>query len=269
VQVDPEVRDGDGGDVPAGDGHDFLTSAEPPAQAPPPAKEYPFSVVDVLATSLRVTRRNFVAFFVLSCVLEIPMMLVHLVDTRQDKLLALLVGMVAIALNIAVVTYGVIMELTGSRPSTRTCIKTGFDQIGSVLGVSLVSTLLIFGAALLLFVPGVIASLAYFVVVPVAVVERVGIGGALRRSRELTRDRKGDLFLLLALTAGLSVGITLVARNELTHDAALAWLAGTRPLARMFVSVMTAVAYVELRKLRDGLEVPELATAMARFRKSR
>lgn len=35
----------------------------------------------------------------------------------------------------------------------------------------------------------------------------------------------------------------------------------------MYFAVAVAVTYFELRKLRDGISVPELATAFARIRK--
>jgi hypothetical protein len=241
--------------------------ADAVAATTPPKPKYPFSVLRVLATALRVTKHNFVPFFLLACVLELPVILLQLGGATEDVLLALLVQIVMNALMQAVVVYGVIMELQGSRPSTRTCIATGFAQVGRVLGVTFVSTLAMAGAMLLLVVPGIIVALMFYVIVPVTLVEGLGIRAAMKRSRELTHGRKGDLFLILIVGAVIGIPIELFAQSELSHTAALVWRALGSALTTMFFAVTVGVAYFELRKLRDGTHVPELATAFARVRK--
>jgi hypothetical protein len=53
----------------------------------------------------------------------------------------------------------------------------------------------------LLIVPGIIASLAFYVVLPCLVIEKTGVIGAFRRSADLTRGRRGRLFgFVLAIT---------------------------------------------------------------------
>lgn len=170
------------------------------------------------------------------------------------------------ALTTAVVTYGVIMELHGSRPSTRACITTGSRQVGRVLGVSLVTTIAIFGAMLLLVVPGIIVALMLYVVVPVTLVEGLGVRAAMRRSRALVHGRKGDLFLIMLFGIAINIAIELVAFYELGAEAAFVWRTLGSALSTMFFAVTASVVYVELRKLREGTQVPELATAVARFR---
>ena len=246
-----------------------------PADAPaevvpptPPAKpKYPFSVMQVLSCSLRITRHNFVPFFLLACVLELPAIGVQVAGATRHVFIALVVQMLVTAFTQAVVAYGTIMELQGSRPSTRACIASGFAQLGRVLGVTLVSSLAIGGAMLLLFVPGVIVSLMLYVVVPVTLAEGLGIRAAMKRSRELTDGRKGDICLILMLSAAIGIGLELYLYPLLGHHAAIVWRPLLSALTTMFFAVTVAVTYFELRKLRDGIEVPELATAFARIRK--
>lgn len=238
---------------------------QPPA--PEPKAAYPFSVLRVLATALRVSRHNFAPFFLLACVLELPAIVLQLGGAQEHKVLAMLVQVLLNALMQAVVAYGVIMELQGSRPSTRTCIATGFAQLGRVLGVTFVSTLAIAGAALLLVVPGIIVSLMFYVVVPVTLVEGLGIREAMQRSRDLTHGRKGDLFLILMLAGMLSLLLEWFAHSELGHEGAMVARALGSVITSLFFAVTVGVTYFELRKLRDGTHVPELATAFARVRK--
>jgi hypothetical protein len=239
--------------------------SDTPAEPSKPAA-YPFSVLHVLSTALRITRHNFVPFFVLACVLALPGFVLNLMGGTANLFLGFVINLVTNALTVAVLAYGVIMELHGSRPSTRACIASGVGQIVPVLGVTLVSTIVIGGATLFLVIPGIIVALMFYVVVPVTIIERVGIDAAMKRSRQLTHGRKGDLFLIVLLSIAVSVAIELVAQYELGHNAAIAWRALGSALVTMVFAVTTAVVYVELRKLRDGTQVPELATAFARIR---
>jgi hypothetical protein len=182
-------------------------------------------------------------------------------------LLANVLGLVVNALTSAVLTYGVIMELHGSRPSTSSCIATGFAQLGRVLGVTLLSTLAIAGAALLLAVPGIIVFLMLFVVVPVTVVEGLGTRAAMKRSRELTDGHKGALFWVFVVFVLASGASELVAHYQLSGEAAFVWRVVWSAISTMVFAVASGVVYVELRKLRDGTQIPELATAVARLRK--
>lgn len=238
--------------------------------APAKAPTYPFSVASVLGTAMRVTKRNLVPFLVLAFVLELPSAILLLNAESGDSgsmLLALVIRMITNSLTAAVLAYGVIMELHGSRPPTGVCIARGFGQLGPVIGVSIVAALLIIVATMALVVPGVIVALMFYVIVPVVVVEKLGIDAAMRRSRELTSGRKGDLFLILLLAAGIGIGVQLIAR-DMSPDVAFWWKTLASAFSSMYFAVTSAVAYVILRQLRDGTQIPEIATAFARIRKS-
>jgi hypothetical protein len=243
------------------------TPAAEPGARPPKAPAPRINVLHVLATSMRVTKQNFVPFFVIACVVSVPSMLLELSSATDDALLAFVLDTMTHALATGIVAYGAIMELYGSRPSARACIAKGVSNLGRVVGVSLITTLAIFAAALLLVIPGIIVAVMFYVVVPVAVVEDLGIDASIKRSRELTHGHKSHLFLIALLGFGVGVGIELVAHYELTAEAAFVWRAVTGALTTMFFSVTTAVVYVELRRLREGVQLPEIATAFARIRK--
>jgi hypothetical protein len=265
----PVVDGPSGGDEPPG-AHAMAASdanaASPTGtdvKAPTP---YPFSVWRVLATAVRIIKRNFVPFLVLACVFESPVVLWKL-GGGTGMYRVMIMQQLCNLLITSVVAYGVIMELHGTRPSTRSCITTGFAQLGRVVGVTIVSTLAIVGGTVLLVVPGIVIALMLYVVVPVAVYERVGIRTSLKRSRELTDDRKGDLFLIMVLGTGIGFAIEQFAPDQIGREAALLWRALGTAFSSMFFAVTAAVAYVELRKLKDGTQIPEIATAFARIRK--
>ena len=240
----------------------------PPAATPPPPKaEYPFKVMHILSVAMRITKHNFVPFFLLACVLELPAIFLMRAGVTEYALFAVLLQLVVNAFTQAVVAYGTITELQGSRPSTRACIANGFAQLGRVLGVTLVSALAIAGASMLLVVPGIIVSLMLYVVVPVTLAEGLGIRAAMSRSRQLTDGRKGDICLIVILAGAVGILLEVYAYRELGPTAALVARCIVSALTTMFFSVTVAVSYFELRKLKDGLAVPELAQAFARIRK--
>jgi hypothetical protein len=239
----------------------------PDAGAAPVMAVHPFSVVDVLSTAMRVTRRNLIPFLVLACVLELPSAVLMLSGDPGDTLLSMAIRMITGSLTTAVVTYGVIMEMHGSRPPTRVCIARGFGQLFPVLGITIASGLAIIAAMLLLIIPGVIVALMLYVIVPVVVVEKLGVEAAMKRSRELTNGRKGDLVLIYVLAAVIGMGGYFVSL-DMSPELAFAWRTITSALSTMYFAVTSAVTYVVLRGLHDGTQLPEIATAVARIRKA-
>lgn len=227
-----------------------------------------FGIISVLGTSLRVWRQNFVAFTLIALAVYVPaLVLRHVVSPGFYGWLMLPVGTLLNTLIAAAVTYGVIMELHGTRPSYRECITRGFAQIGPALGASALSLFVIFGGLLLLVVPGVILMLMLWVVVPVAVTEKPGSLESLRRSRELTDGHRGSLLVILVVvwSAAYALEEALVDMFE-PSTLALMWL-GIDAVVGLFFALTAAVAYTQLRALKEGVQMPELARAFAKLRK--
>ena len=235
------------------------TPAVPPVADKP--KQYPFKVMAVLATAFRMTRRNLPLVLILAAVMTIP----NLLAQYTTPLVAMLCQSVASAIATAFVSYAVIMDMNGTRPSLRACIAYGISRFWAVLGVSIFSAFAIIAGAMLLVVPGIIVALMFFVIVPVTVIERVGLDAAMKRSRELTSGRKGDLFVLGMCLGVLAVPFAMVAVS-LEPWALKIWLGVFTTLVATFMSVLSAVVYVVLRQLREGTQMPELALAIARVR---
>ncbi|MGE0400558.1 MAG: hypothetical protein AB7T06_27865 [Kofleriaceae bacterium] len=164
----------------------------------------------------------------------------------------------------ASLTYGVVMELYGTRPSLRACISNGVAQLIPVIGVVALSSLGI-GAGLLLIVPGIVFALNWYVVVPVAIIERLGVMDSLRRSRELTHDHRGQLFAIVVVTWLVTFALTYVGQQMLDGLALLLASAVWSAMCGSLFAVVTAVAYTTLRQVKEGTRVPEIATAFARF----
>ena len=63
------------------------------------------------------------------------------------------------------------------------------------------------GGFFLLITPGVIVFCMLYVATQAAVLERPGVRGALRRSRELTRGHRFEMFGLVFILGLLSLGV--------------------------------------------------------------
>lgn len=229
-----------------------------------------FTIRGVLGTSFEVWKRNFVPFTLLAALCYAPVLVLQLLFPEADwELYSLAINLLINALIASAVTFGVIMELHGSRPSNAQAFVRGFASIGPTLRVSLVSGLAIFGGVILLVVPGVIVMLMLFVVVPVAVTERLGAMAALRRSRKLTHGYKGRLFWVVAVMFVLSGGLQLALEDVVDADAQALVYFVLDVAWGVFAAVVAAVAYTRLRAVQEGAQVPQLARAFARLRDTR
>jgi len=226
-----------------------------------------FGVWGVLSTSFRVWRRNLLPFTLIAFVIYAPDIALRSAITDPDYLLALApLELLLHTILSASLTYGVVMELHGTRPSLRACILTGLAQLVPVIGVVVLSTLAIGAALLLLLVPGIILLLRWYVAVPVAIIERLGVTDSLQRSRELTHGYKWPLFVILVVTCLAPFGVSYL--NQETF-AGIGLTIATElfgVLLGSLMGVVTAVAYTALRQVKDGTRLPEIASAFARFK---
>jgi hypothetical protein len=165
-----------------------------------------FTIGNAIRDGFKIWGRNFIPFTILGALVYLPVAIwvwtsFHAgMDLDEAMGMALAVGGFAIILNIfisGVLTYGVVMELRGQHASMGSCIAMGLRRFLPALGVSFLSVLAIGGATLLLIIPGIIVYCMLYVAVQASVMERPGLLGALRRSRELTAGNKMNIFGLL------------------------------------------------------------------------
>lgn len=243
-----------------------------------------FGVGNVLATGFRIWFKNVVPFLLITALLYAPLWLWALSATlgepSVENLRHLNVVLTSVAglswlintLVSAALIYGVVMELQGQRASFGACIGTGIARFFPALGVGLLTTLCVAGGTLLLVIPGIIVWCMLYVAMPASVLERPGLLGALRRSRELTRGHKMEIFglaFLLGLItffAGLIVG--LATDISASHDLEETFRGVSRHLYLQLVSqmvtgsitaTMSSVAYYFLRAEKEGTSAAELA----------
>ena len=164
----------------------------------------------------------------------------------------------------ATVLYGAFQQMQGKRFDLGESLKVGFSRIPALLGVGILVSLALFFGALLLVFPALMFLCAYYVAVPVCVIERPGIFRSLSRSRELTKGMRWQIFGLIAVVFVLAIvvgGLMLVVGRAVGGQ-----VAGTvaqfvwQSVASSFGAVLVAVVYHDLRTSREGVNVGEISS---------
>jgi hypothetical protein len=177
-------------------------------------------------------------------------------------------GIVLDTVATAAILYGVIQQLRGSHAGIGESIGIGIKRMLPVLGVSIVAGLAIVAGLIALIVPGIIIACMLYVAVPVAVVERPGVGGSLKRSHELTKGYKLQIFGILLVIKVIEFIVYFVLQN--------AFVSSTDPkmgdikiyfwavlgLSIVFAAMQAAingVVYHDLRVAKEGVATEDLA----------
>lgn len=193
----------------------------------------------------------------------------------------------------AALVYGTIQNLKGENAGFGECFAKGISLILPVLGVAFVYLLILALTILVTAVPGGIvigllvyatdASVIYFlgapiivapviyvlillyVTIPVAIVERAGIG-SLKRSVALTKGHRWRLFglIILFFFIGGALGVALYflglmgeSSLNFTGGVVTQWAFGG--VFSAFAAVMAAVIYHDLRVAKEGVDSDQFA----------
>ena len=138
----------------------------------------------------------------------------------------------------------------------------------AVLGVAIVAGIILILGFIALIIPGFIVMTMFWVVVPVAVIERQGVGSSLSRSRFLTYGHRWAIFgivILLGLAQGLSQALAqtlLLPSIPLRVQDLLPWLFGDLLITAFFAAlaaVTVGVGYYLLRSEKEGADIKTIA----------
>lgn len=245
-----------------------------------------FEIGQVISQVFGVIGRNAVLFFTLALVITgIPQALLQFfvllglpekLRTGSISPFNYFFGIIGVTFGLAilgallngVLTRATIEDLSDRKSSFGECLATGLSSLIPLLIVSFLVTLGGFAGALLLVVPGVILWLGWSISIPVLIQERPGVIASLQRSWELTRGNRANLFalyLVLGLGAGAFQFVTTMIVGMFGSNPLV-----SAPLTGLISAIVSAVyattagvSYVELRAIKEGTEVEELATMFA------
>ncbi|TPK92948.1 MULTISPECIES: hypothetical protein [unclassified Mesorhizobium] len=186
-------------------------------------------------------------------------------------------------------------NLNGRRPAVGDCIQVALRRFFPMLGIGfivfvalvlaavamgVVASILAFGGLFIgwpigvavAFIPAAMWLISISVAIPVAVQERLGVLGSISRSRALTKGSRWPIFGLL-LIIGIAAGLlqaafsllfrfALASASGLSGSGIIVGSVGSSLLSTVFsavISVAIAVIYVELRQVKEGASIGELA----------
>ncbi len=234
-----------------------------------------FEAGRLIGQTFRILFANFMPFMFLAALVSVPALglNVYLAVELQAGVMHPFVNLLTVPLALVVyiatgaITWGVFQQLRGGAASFLDCFGVGMRRILPVFAVSVLVGLAIFGGMILLLVPGIIAALVLYVAVPCTVVERAGVIGSLRRSRELTRGYRGQLFGL-ALVLGiievlLAVPLMVVYSGDPMSlvSVSLQWVIGVFNTALNATAM--ALVYFRLRVVKERFDVEGIAAVFA------
>jgi hypothetical protein len=165
-----------------------------------------------------------------------------------------------------------ILHMSGRDPDFAGSVVAALKLFLPMLGIAIVSGIVIMIGFLLLIVPGVMLYIILIVSVPALVEERRGVFGSMRRSRDLTRGSRWLILLLVILFYVASIIVSILF-NTVAGVSMFGVAAGNMPdpriaglaaglsssLTGVFVAVMLASLYVELRTVKEGETTDTLA----------
>ena len=230
-----------------------------------------FRVGNVLLRGLRILAHNFAPFALLALAFTAPPFIYAWVSPVAEAG-AVTTGAIAISLVDVLLTYlltaalvyGTVRELRGSRASLSESVSRGLGLVFPVVGVAVVAGIATAVGSLLLVIPGLIVASMLWVAVPVAVVERPGVFASLRRSAELTKGKRWQVFgiiVIIFLFAVVAAAITGAIIDAVTQSptvvSLMSWV--ITALFTALYAVVSAVSYHDLRIAKEGGDVQQIA----------
>lgn len=171
----------------------------------------------------------------------------------------------------AMLSRAAIVDLNDVRPELGECLTTAMAVLLPTLAIGLLTGIAVGIGFLFLFVPGVYLWLGWVLAIPVLVQERQGVFGSMSRSRDLTRGNRWRLFALFLVlivimsvvqaVLGLLGTLAALATPPLIALGLTAAISST--LSSVLITTAAAVSYIELRRIKEGTSVDELAQIFA------
>lgn len=225
----------------------------------------------------RIYRDQFTLLIPAALILFLPVAILNgLVQTGSGLLAALATGAISLIATYwyqGMVVGAVVDILDGRRDHTVGSLFSSVSPfIGTLIGAGVLATFIIIVGFILIIVPGLIALTFLAVVAPAVVIDRAGVTGALRRSRELVSGHAWRvfgvivvLFLITAVIGGIVSEIGGSVSDESFAGYAVANLIASALLGPLSALAATVI-YVELRRLKgeplaeDSAAAPEAPT---------
>jgi hypothetical protein len=251
-----------------------MTDAAAPAA---PFAENDFRVGRILNRTTSVLSRNFLMFFLVSAVAQLPTLLFVKVTSSAETatsgreiiqmFVVIAIGLVLMivlsTLSQAVLLYGAFQVMRGRAVNLGDSLQVAWRRFFPIIGLAISMTIFIALAAILLVFPAMILFTMWFVATPVCVVEQLGPSNSMRRSTQLTKGHRWKIFglaLLLFVISGIAsqsitLSLTAMGGSVLATIGEIAW----GGVWGAFYAVSVVVTYHDLRVAKEGIDIHQIA----------
>jgi len=181
---------------------------------------------EVVRAVLRLYRDNFLSLVKIVAALSIPLVVAQhvflkLAEVPYMWVVIQLTTHVAGLLMSGALIYAVVEFLrTGAFPTLADSYRWGFKRWGRVLVCSFLYTVIVLLGFVALLVPGMIFSVMFALVIPIAVLESTPVVQGFNRSRALTRNYLWQIFITYFVFSLIIMVVSLVTMAGLGGDAA-------------------------------------------------
>jgi MFS family permease len=242
----------------------------------------------VVGQTFSLIGRNFALFFLLALIfVGVPhfgMLYAQSYVTQNQGIgaslpvtvIGAIVSMVTAFILQGSLTRAAVDDLSGSGVKFGAALGDGFRYFFPLLIVAILVTLGIYIGLILLVIPGIILALRWSITAPVVVIERDGPTRSMGRSAELTEGHRWAIFGLFILFA-VFFWITLIVVGALFSALGVATespIVGLEAFGLVFMGVNaavqalttlisttgTAALYFELRRVKEGVGVEQIAS---------
>jgi hypothetical protein len=236
---------------------------------------------EILDQSFKVLKDNFVVLTGIMAVFYVPYALLMALITPDPAagaagipawgvlvpaMLGVLVMLAVLPLSQLAVTRAVSEAYLNTPLTLGEAYKAAVKCYGQYLGTCLLVGLAVMGLMFLLFVPGIYFGVAWSLVGPVAVVEGVFGGAAMKRSRALAKGywwRTWSVLFVATIIAGIvSAGVGAVLGSIPLLGPVLT--GGVQSIAAAYTSIALVVLYVDLRCRHEDFDLQLLANQVAK-----
>ncbi len=235
-----------------------------------------FRVGRVLNRTTSLLSRNFLTFFAVTAVAQLPTILLSQFSAStspgssqagfQSAVLlglGLLLMIVLSVLSQAIVLYGAFQDMRGRPVSLVDSLQVGLRRFFPIIGLGICMSLLGGLASVFFLIPGLILFTMWFVATPVCVVEKLGPIGSMRRSSRLTKGHRWKIFglflllIIISLVVSQVVAVTMAAMGGATLALIGAVLWGG--VWGAFYAISVVVTYHDLRAAKEGTDIEQIA----------
>jgi hypothetical protein len=232
-----------------------------------------FRIGDVIVRSWNILSRHFLTFILLVGIAELLPLVLTFWLTQSRTITAVtdmasvggitLLKVVLSTFAQAIVVYAAFQDLRGRQLNAGESLREGLKRVFPVIIASLLTALVVGVGVVLCIIPGLIALTAMAVVVPACVVEQLGPIDSMSRSADLTTGHRwpilavGVAWVVITLVVGGSIGVAMRGAPGLPSQLA-EWV--WEVLSGSYTSVYAAILYHDLRAVREGIGIDEIAS---------